>query len=131
MRGAEIIQSILDNEKLTAAALGKRLGLERPQAIYDIINGKTMRISKKMAGLINKEFPQYSLKWLLGEDVDISKIKEKQAEASPLATINRLIEINAEKDRELHELRLQYEHLVECFEKLANGKLEVERKKSV
>lgn len=124
MKGAEIIKSILENEQLTAAALGKRLGLDRPQAIYDILNGKTMRISKKMAALINNAFPQYKLDWLLGENVDVAKISGRYVEKSPLDTINRLIEINAQKDIELHELRLQYEHLAECFEKLANGKKE-------
>ena len=41
MRGQEIIKAILENEKITAAKLGKDLGLDRPQAIYDILNGKT------------------------------------------------------------------------------------------
>ncbi len=127
MRGAETIKAILENEKITAAALGKQLGLDRPQAIYDILSGKTMRISKKMAALINKAYPKYTIKWLLGEDVDVSQVKERYAEDTPLRTINRLIEINAQKDAELHELRLQYEHLVECFERLANGKLEARK----
>lgn len=131
MRGQEIIKAILENEKITAAKLGKDLGLDRPQAIYDILNGKTMRISKKMAALINKAYPKYTLKWLLGEDADVTTAEQKQADTSPLATINRLIEINAQKDAELHELRLQYEHLVECFEKLVNGKTEVVATKSV
>ena len=35
--------------------------------------------------------------------------------------VNSITKINAQKDVEIRGLRQAYEHLVRCFEKLANG----------
>lgn len=129
MRGTEIIKTILDNENTTAAEFARKIGLSRPQSVYDILSGKTLRVSKRMAALIHKVYPQYKLEWLLGdESIDAAKIESRYNEPSPLEIINRLVEMNAQKDTELHELRMQYEHLAKCFERLASGKIDVMRK---
>lgn len=117
-------------ENITGSQLAKDIGLTRPQAIYDIINGKVLKVSARMANLIHSAKPMYNLDWLLtgeGEmlngDIHATSIKTERPneQLDSLSVINRLIEINAQKDAEIRELRKAYEHLARCFEKLANG----------
>ena len=49
------------------------------------------------------------------------KAEKPNEQIDSLSVINHLIEINAQKDVEIRELRQAYEHLARCFEKLANG----------
>ena len=130
MTAKETINAILLQENITASQLAKDIGLSRPQAVYDILNGKVLKVSARMANLIHTAKPMYSIDWLLtGEgnmlnsDISASSIRtEKPNEpVASLIVINRLIEINAQKDVEIRELRQAYEHLARCFEKLANG----------
>ena len=130
MTAKETINAILLQENITGAQLAKDIGLSRPQAVYDIINGKVLKVSSRMANLIHSAKPMYSLDWLLtGEgnmlNADISaatiKTEKPNEQVDSLTVINRLIEINAQKDAEIRELRQAYEHLARCFEKLANG----------
>ena len=126
MNAAEVITSILTNEGITAAQLAKEIGLSRPQVIYDILNGKIKPITAKMADKIKTAKPIYSRTWLLsgvGQMLDVDGMDEMSKPAIPtdsMAIINRLIEINAQKDEELRELRQQLAHLTECFQKLAD-----------
>lgn len=45
----EVIAKVLAYTKLNAKQLAERIGLDRPQAIYDILKGKTKSISPAMA----------------------------------------------------------------------------------
>lgn len=130
MTAKETINAILLQENITGAQLAKDIGLSRPQAVYDILNGKVIKVSARMANLIHSAKPIYNLDWLLtGEGVMLDKnipapsIK-RDAPNEPvdsLTVISRLVEMNAKKDEELRELRIAYEHLARCYEKLANG----------
>lgn len=126
MNAAEVITSILTNEGITAAQLAKEIGLSRPQVIYDILNGKIKTITAKMADKIKTAKPIYNRTWLVsgvGQMLDVDGIDEVRTPAVPtdsMTIINRLIDINAQKDEELRELRLQLAHLTECFQKLAD-----------
>jgi len=131
MTAKETINAILLQENITGAQLAKDIGLSRPQAIYDIINGKVLKVSGRMANLIHSAKPMYNLDWLLtgeGEmlnaDIAASTIRtEKPTEQiDSLSVINRLIEINSQKDAEIRALRIAYEHLVQCLEKLTYKK---------
>lgn len=130
MTAKETINAILLQENITAAQLAKDIGLSRPQAVYDIINGKVLKVSARMANLIHSAKPMYNLDWLLtgeGEmlnpDIQASSIRTERPneQVDSLTVISRLIEINSQKDAEIRELRQAYEHLARCFEKLANG----------
>lgn len=69
MKASDIIDKILKDKGLNAKSFSERLGLERPQAIYDIQKGKTKSISSQMADKITSVFPDISKVWLLtGED---------------------------------------------------------------
>lgn len=124
MQAREIINTILSQEKITGAQLAKDIGLNRPQAIYDILNGKVARVSVRMANLIHSAKPMYNLDWLLtgnGAMFD-GDIKEETTskQLDPMSIIGCLVESNTKKDEELRFLRQSYERLVECFEKLSN-----------
>lgn len=130
MTAKETINAILLQENITGSQLAKDIGLTRPQAVYDILNGKVLKVSARMANLIHSAKPMYNLDWLLtgkGEmlngDIPATSIKTEKPneQLDSLSVINRLIEINAQKDAEIRELRQAYEHLARCFEKLANG----------
>lgn len=129
MTAKETINAILLQENITGAQLAKDIGLSRPQAIYDLLNGKVSRVSSRMANLIHSAKPMYNLDWLLtgdGEmfnaDISASSIRTERPneQVDSITVINRLVEINSQKDAEIRELRHAYEHLARCFEKLAN-----------
>ena len=61
----EIINNLLNYSGLNAKQFAERIGLERPQAIYDIQKGKTKTISPGMANKILSAFPAINRAWLL------------------------------------------------------------------
>ena len=65
MSGADIICKILTHYQLNPKSFSEKIGLERPQAIYDIQSGKTKNISAKMADKIISVFPEVDRSWLL------------------------------------------------------------------
>lgn len=130
MTAKEVINAILMQENITGSQLAKDMGLSRPQAVYDILNGKVLKVSARMANLIHTSKPMYNIDWLLtgegnmlNDDIPATSIRAEKPneQIDSLSVINRLIEINAQKDEEIKELRQAYEHLARCFEKLANG----------
>lgn len=148
MEGKDVINAILAHECINPAQLCQQIGLvgSKTQALYDILRGKTQKVSPRIANLIRASKPMYRLEWLLTGDGDMldesigssaAVLRNKQAEqVDSLTIINHLININAQKDealRELRELRKAYEHLASAFEKLANGHIfsENEIKKSI
>ena len=48
----EVIIKLLDYSKLNVKQFSEKLGMKRGQAIYDIMSGKTRRISEKLANQI-------------------------------------------------------------------------------
>lgn len=65
MEAKDAINKLLEYSGLKASAFSNRIGLERPQAIYDIQKGKTKTISPKMANKIISAFPNVNKSWLL------------------------------------------------------------------
>ena len=72
----------------------------------------------------------YNIDWLLtgegnmlNDDIPATSIRAEKPneQIDSLSVINRLIEINAQKDVEIRELRQAYEHLCKMFRELANG----------
>lgn len=82
MRASDIIDKILNDRGLNAKSFSEKLGLERPQAIYDIQKGKTKSISTQMADKIISVFPDINKVWLLtGEGSVLSKIAPNTEDA--------------------------------------------------
>lgn len=141
MEGKDILNAILANEGITAAQLCQQIGLlgSKTQALYDTLRGKTQKVSPRIANLIRAAKPMYRLEWLLTGDGDMldesigsstAVLRDKPSEqVDSLTIINHLININAQKDDEIRELRKAYEHLANIFEKLANGSFATELKK--
>ena len=69
----EIINKLLDYSELNAKQFAERIGLERPQAIYDIQKGKTKSISSSMANKILSVFPELNKSWLLSGEGNMLK----------------------------------------------------------
>lgn len=73
MAGADVINKILDYTQLNPKSFSERIGLDRPQAIYDIQNGKTKAISPRMADKITSVFPEIDRVWLLTGEGEMLK----------------------------------------------------------
>ena len=60
LSGKEVLEKVLEHLGLTPAAFANKIGLSRPQAIYDIQKGKTSSVSsmvdkiKRATGASNK-----------------------------------------------------------------------------
>ena len=113
MNGKEIIERILSDEGINAQTLADRMGEKRAQAIYDILNEKTKKVSKTMANKIIAAFPQYSLDWLTtGEGVVYAdsdcvaaqKALGKSTQDMLLKRIDKLIEIHERDTRNIERL---------------------------
>ena len=81
MDASEIIHKILIYTELNAKKFSDKIGLERPQAIYDIQKGKTKSISQSMADKISSAFPVLNKSWLLTGEGEM--IKEDKLENRP------------------------------------------------
>ena len=69
----EVIIKLLDYSKLNVKQFSEKLGMQRAQAIYDIVSGKTKRISEKLANQIISEFPELTKVWLLTGEGELLK----------------------------------------------------------
>lgn len=119
MGAKERIEKVLEINSLNAKTLSERIGLDRPQALYDILNGKTKTITEKMAFKIISAFPNIQKVWLLtGEgnvlhrvdlapDVDASRLKEDIAQEEK--SMAQLLEIIADQQRTIKYLREKLE----------------------
>lgn len=67
----EIIECILRSKNITAKSLSEKMGLDRPQAIYDIQKLKTKNITSKMADKIISVYPDINRSWLLTGEGDM------------------------------------------------------------
>lgn len=82
----EIIIKLLDYSKLNVKQFSEKLGMKRGQAIYDIMSGKTKRISDKLANQIISEFPEINKVWLLtGEGEMLKNVAFAENQAVALA----------------------------------------------
>lgn len=83
MKGAYVLNKLLEYSKLNGKSFSEKIGLIRPQAIYDIQNGKTQNISVSMANKIIFAFPEVNKSWLFTGDGEMlirpeDKITEKR-----------------------------------------------------
>lgn len=91
MDAKERIGAILLHYNISAKAFSERLGMERPQAIYDIINGKTRSITEKMAGKIISVFSDISKSWLMsGEGEMLNAVSRPSRKKIPLYDVESI-----------------------------------------
>lgn len=90
MKAVDVIDNLLVYSGLNPKSLSEKIGLDRPQAIYDIQKGKTKNISPNMADKIASAFPEINRTWLLtGEGEMLKESAGKQPR--PLETDYRLV----------------------------------------
>ena len=80
MTASEKIGELLKYLGLNAKTFAERLGYERPQVIYDILKGKTKRVSSELAHKIISVFPDVNRSWLLADEGVMLKISETEKE---------------------------------------------------
>lgn len=80
MTASEKIGELLKHLRLNAKVFAERLGYERPQVIYDILKGKTKRISSELAYKITSVFPDVNRSWLLADEGVMLKISGSEKE---------------------------------------------------
>lgn len=93
MSGADIICNILTHYQLNPKSFSEKIGLDRPQAIYDIQSGKTKNISAKMADKIISAFPEIDRSWLLTGEGNM--LKESTDMAATHSRIRYWVDVDA------------------------------------
>lgn len=93
MTGAQIIDKLLEFFQLNAKSFSEKIGLDRPQAIYDIQNGKTKGISPRMADKIISAFPEVDKAWLLSGEGEM--LKEATDVTIPSHRIRYWVDVDA------------------------------------
>lgn len=73
MTPSERIEEILKQYKLNAKTFSERIGMARPQAIYDILSGKTKSISQSLSSKIISVFSDISKTWLITGEGEMIK----------------------------------------------------------
>lgn len=71
MEASERIIAILEKYGITATSFAKTIGIEQPQAIYDIKSGKTKTITERIASKIISSYPEISRSWLMSGEGDM------------------------------------------------------------
>ena len=90
----EIILMLLDYSKLNAKQFSEKLGMKRGQAIYDVMSGKTKRISDKLANQIISEFPEISRTWLLTGEGEMLKNQSANSDSHSISIAGEEIKEN-------------------------------------
>lgn len=68
MTASQKIEKILKHLNINAKTFSEELGYERPQIIYDILKGKTKRISENLATKISSVYTEIDRVWLLTDE---------------------------------------------------------------
>lgn len=111
MNNSERINYILDHYNLTPSELSRKMGLPRPQTIYDIQSGKT-GISKTNAELICKEYPEISIEWVsFGRGHFLKKDNLNREIEDPAKRYNSNCEECIRLNAKYEELKSNYESI--------------------
>lgn len=73
MTGSDVVNKLLEYSEMNPKKFSEKIGLMRPQAIYDIQNGKTKNISPGMVDKIISVFPEIDRVWLLTGEGEMLK----------------------------------------------------------
>lgn len=118
MTSKEIIDRILQIKGLNTKSFSEKIGLDRPQAIYDIQKGKTKNISAQIANKILSVFPDINKTWLLtgeGPETKVEMDINAQVANIPYDFIQSLMEERKRHDEMTAELIRQNGELIELL----------------
>lgn len=121
MSGSDVLNKILEYTGLNIKSFSEKIGLSRPQALYDIQKGKTKSITLSMANKILSVFSEFNKAWLISGDGVMLKTNEncvkihsetnqiQKKEDSPnerwlKGNIDRLIEDGSRNSRSIEKL---------------------------
>ena len=90
----EVICKLLEYSNLNVKQFSEKLGKKRAQAIYDILNGKTKRISETLASQIISAFPEIDRAWLLTGEGSMLKNIDSSQDSSPVFADNHSTAVN-------------------------------------
>lgn len=136
MTGSDVVNKLLEYSMMNPKKFSEKIGLLRPQAIYDIQNGKTKNISPSMADKIISVFPEIDRGWLLTGEGEMlreshstspvgnaatsaDKSEMQQTQGSPAPTtenITNLIAITREAMAVIREQSAQMNRLITQIE---------------
>lgn len=128
MNPSDILNKILTYSELNPKSFSEHIGLDRPQAIYDILNGKTKSISQSMASKIVSVFPDIQKSWLLTGEGDMIEEKSNEIDITGgvayAELLNKLIKdklyapfaLLEQRDEEIKELNREIGRLEERLE---------------
>lgn len=74
------INKLLETSKLNAPSFARAIGCSTPQAIYDLLSGKTKSLSPSMQHKISSYIPEINLQWLLTGEGEMLKPTEGVAQ---------------------------------------------------
>lgn len=105
------IDKLLEESKLNAPSFARAIGCSTPQAIYDLLSGKTKSLSPSMQHKILSYMPGVNLQWLLTGEGEMLKPTEGVAPkgAVPLDDVGR----QGNTDNTLDRLLTMMERLIE------------------
>ena len=92
------------------------LGFERPERIYKIFRGKSA-ISKNLAEIINKKYPQFGIDWLLTGEGSMKKNGKTEITEEPGVTYEDDVTLTSLK-KDLNQLSVG---MTKNFEVLSEG----------
>lgn len=117
MDAQQLITSILDYLRVSPTEFARNIGLERAQAIFDMRDGKTKTVSRRMAERIKEAYPAFSAAWIAkgeGEMLESEMPEEAFGKRSTrvaqqditqcVTAITTLTRQCAEKDRQIAKL---------------------------
>ncbi len=80
MTASQKIESLLNYLNINAKVFSEELGYERPQIIYDILKGKTRRISEDLTNKITSVYTEVNRVWLLTGEGEMLKSENDDTE---------------------------------------------------
>lgn len=95
----EVINTILERENIKGATFARKIGI-KPTQVYDLLTGKTKRISEDICQKILSIYPQYNRAWILSGEGEQIQQREDDAISRVIDYVN-----NPEKYKDYIEMR--------------------------
>lgn len=137
MKADKKIEELLAYLNINAKAFSEKLGYERPQIIYDILKGKTKRISEDLAIKITSVFPMIRKSWLLADEGSMiyapinqeinggynTQVAGNNNQVNSPATLDKAISEISEQRKMLVKSQEQIDRLIAVIEKMADARM--------
>lgn len=126
LSASERINAVIQHSGMSARAFSERIGMARPQAIYDIQSGKTKSITPKMVSAIAERWPEIDKYWLMTGEGKMLRVAENLQKPSaikdePLVLTGdaKLLVLNMSDT--LHQQEQNITRLTELVSRLTSG----------